>query len=59
VIDKPTKGALTYTDFELLLRNRGVRNLALCGVCTDVCAHTTMREAADRGYDCLLVTDAC
>jgi len=59
IIDKPTKGAFTYTDFELLLRNRGVKNLILCGVCTDICVHTTMREGADRGFDCLLVTDAC
>jgi nicotinamidase-related amidase len=59
VVDKPTKGAFTYTDFELLLRNKGIRNLIFCGVCTDICVHTTMREAADRGYDCLLVNDAC
>jgi len=59
IVDKPTKGAFTYTDFELLLRNRGIKNLIVCGVCTDVCVHTTIREAGDRGYDCLLVTDAC
>jgi nicotinamidase-related amidase len=59
VIDKATKGAFAYTDFELLLKIRGIRNLIFCGVCTDICVHTTMREAADRGYDCLLVTDGC
>jgi nicotinamidase-related amidase len=59
IVDKPTKGAFTYTDFDLLLRNKAIRNLILCGVCTDICVHTTMREAADRGYDCLLVSDAC
>jgi len=59
IIDKPTKGTFAYTDFELLLKVRGVKNLIFCGVCTDICVHTTMREAADRGYDCLLVTDAC
>ncbi|KZT06531.1 Isochorismatase hydrolase [Laetiporus sulphureus 93-53] len=58
IVDKPGKSAFTYTDFELLLKVRGVQNLVLCGVTTDVCVSSTMREANDRGYDCLLVTDA-
>lgn len=59
IVDKPGKGAFAHTDFDLLLRIKGVRNLILCGATTDVCVHTTMREANDRGYDCLLVEDAC
>jgi len=59
VIDKPGKGAFYQTDLDLMLRNRGIETLLVCGVTTEVCVHTTVREANDRGYRCLVLADAC
>jgi biuret amidohydrolase len=59
VIDKPGKGAFYQTDLELMLANRGVATLLVCGVTTEVCVHTTVREANDRGYRCIAVADCC
>src|SRR4051812_42403439 len=59
VIDKPGKGAFYNTNLEPLLRNHGIDSLLVCGVTTEVCVHTTVREANDRGYRCVVLADCC
>jgi nicotinamidase-related amidase len=57
VVDKPGKGAFYATDLDAMLNNRGVRQIIVCGVTTEVCVTTSVREANDRGYDCLVLED--
>jgi biuret amidohydrolase len=57
VVDKPGKGAFYATDLDTILKSRGINQLIVCGVTTEVCVNTTVREANDRGYDCLVLED--
>jgi nicotinamidase-related amidase len=59
VIDKPGKGAFYATELDALLRSSGIAHLLVCGVTTEVCVNTTVREANDRGYRCVVLADCC
>jgi len=58
-VDKPGKGAFYATDLHSILHNHHIENLIVCGVTTEVCVHTTVREANDRGYRCIVLGDCC
>jgi nicotinamidase-related amidase len=59
IVDKTCNSAFTYTDLEHILRARGITHLLFSGCTTDVCVHTTLREACDRNFQCLTISDAC
>ena len=59
IIDKPGKGAFYRTDLDMMLANHGIEDLLVCGVTTEVCVHTTVREGNDRGYRCIVLADCC
>ena len=59
MLDKPGKGAFHKTDLGQILTNRGADTLVVCGVTTELCVHSTIREANDRGFECLILEDCC
>ena len=59
IIDKPGKGSFYQTDLEVILQSKGIKSLLVAGVTTHVCVQTTIREANDRGYECLMLEDCC